>query len=77
MNIYRFEFVSRCPSDGEQIEYYCEIKTAEVIMVERLHDAVPQEAYQEAIADTFYALFGGEQKMLAVHQGVEIQTIRP
>jgi roadblock/LC7 domain-containing protein len=77
MNIYRFKFTSQCPNDGKQIEYYCEIKTNEVIMVERLREAVPSEAYQEAIADAFYALFDGKQRMRAVHQGVEIETIRP
>lgn len=78
MNIYRHTFVATCPSDGESIIYRLEIKTTKVIMVEHIKTATDliKTGYHEQIADQLYDRFGGEHKILATHQGVEIETIR-
>lgn len=77
-NTYRHTFVAVCPSDGDSIIYRLEIQTAEVIMVEhiRLATTLIKKGYHEQIADQLHQRFGGEQRMVATHQGVEIETLR-
>ena len=78
MNIYRHTFVATCPSDGESIIYRLEIKTTKVIMVEHIKTATAliKKGYHEQIADQLHDCFGGEQRIVATHQGVEIETLR-
>jgi len=78
MNTYRHTFVATCPSDGESIVYRLEIKVPEVIMVEHIRTATAliKKGYHEKIADELHERFGGEQRIVATHQGVEIETLR-
>ena len=78
LNIYRHAFSAICPNDGELIAYKLEIKTAETIMVERIKafTASLGPGHQEQFADALHGEFGGEQRMVAFHQGVEIETVR-
>ncbi|WJN60897.1 hypothetical protein [Pseudomonas sp. SO81] len=78
MNTYRITFAATCPNDGELIVYKLEIQTSEVIYVEHLkaETALIKTGIQEQIADRLQQRFGGEQTMVAVHQGVEIETVR-
>lgn len=78
MNIYRHTFAATCPNDGELIVYRLEIKTNEMIFVEHLkaETAVIKTGIQEQIADRLQQRFRGEQTMVAVHQGIEIETQR-
>ena len=77
-NIYRHTFVATCPADGEQIIYSLEIRSASMIRVEHIRTAAAliKSGYHEAIADQLYERFGGEQRITATHQGVEIETLR-
>jgi hypothetical protein len=78
MNIYRHTFAATCPNDGELIIYRLEIKTNEMIFVEHLkaETALIKTGIQERIADRLQQRFGGEQTMVATHQGIEIETQR-
>lgn len=78
VNIYQHTFVATCPSDGESIIYRLEIKAPKVIMVEHIRTATAliKKGYHEQIADQLHDRFGGEQLIVATHQGVEIQTLR-
>lgn len=78
MNIYRHTFTAVCPSDGDTIIYRLEIRSPAVIMVEHIKTATSliKSGYHERIADELSERFGGEQTMLATHQGVEIETVR-
>lgn len=78
LNIYRITFAAKCPADGETIIYKLEIRTPEMIYVEHLKTATALHGsgFHEAIADNLYARFGGAQVMAAVHQGVELVTLR-
>lgn len=78
VNIYRHIFVASCPSDGESIIYRLEIKSSKAIMVEHIRTATAliKAGYHEQIADELYERFGGEQRIVATHQGVEIETLR-
>lgn len=78
MNIYRHTFVAQCPADGEQIIYALEIRSPTMIRVEhiRTSTALIKRGYHEEIADTLYEHLGGEQRIIATHQGVEIESIR-
>lgn len=76
MNIYRFQFTAQCPSDNELISYRGEMRTTKMVMVEDLIAALPKHGYHETIADDLHARFGGCQTLCAVHQGVEIETVR-
>ena len=77
-NIYRLTFSALCPSDGEEIEYKLEIKRPTILMVEHLKAEIDciKTGYQEDIAAFRIERFGGEQRMVATHQGVEIETYR-
>lgn len=78
MNIYRHKFVATCPSDGESIVYSLEIRSLSMIRVEHLKTATAliKQGWHEQIADVLAERFGGDQAMKAVHQGVEIETVR-
>lgn len=78
MNIYRLTFPATCPNDGELILYKLEIRTPSVIYVEHLkaETALIKTGLHEQIADRLQQRFGGEQTMVAIHQGVEIETLR-
>lgn len=77
-NIYRRQFVSVCPADGDHIIYSLEIRSQTMLRVEHINTAVALEAkaFHEEIADRLFERFGGEQRIIAVHQGVEIETVR-
>lgn len=77
-NIYRRQFVSVCPADGDHIIYSLEIRSQTMLRVEHINLAVglEQKAFHEEIADRLFERFGGEQRITAVHQGVEIETVR-
>lgn len=78
MNIYRHTFTASCPSDGETIVYSLEIRSLGVIMVEHIKTATSliKSGYHERIADELADRFGGDQTIIATHQGVEIETVR-
>lgn len=78
MNIYRHTFTAVCPSDGDTIVYSLEIRTLRVVMVEHIKTATAliKSGYHERIADELAERFGGDQTIKAVHQGVEIETVR-
>lgn len=78
LNTYRVEFFSICPSNGIRIKYFLEIKTDDVIQVEQIIDEVTllSSGYHEAHADQLQRVFGGSQKLVANHHGVEIETTR-
>lgn len=77
-NTYRHTFVAACPSDGDLITYRLEIKVPCMILVEHIKAATAliRQGYHEQIADELYGRFGGEQRIIAIHQGVEIETLR-
>jgi hypothetical protein len=79
VNIYRTTFFARCPENGEVITYALAIHTGVTVMVEAIRAEVESitEGYHEAIADQLCAKFGGSQRLVARHDCVEIETIRP
>lgn len=78
VNIYRHEFVSVCPNNGQSIIYALEIATDRVIYVEHITTAATlhKRAFHEAIADDLFARFGGKQILRAHHHGVDVETRR-
>ncbi|EPB6595612.1 TPA: hypothetical protein ACKRQ2_005117 [Pseudomonas aeruginosa] len=78
MNTYRHTFVAECPADGEQIIYRLEIRSHTMIRVEQVLTATAliKRGFQEEIADRLHAQLGGEQRIVGVHQGVEVETVR-
>lgn len=78
MNIYRLTFAATCPNDGDLILYKLEIRTEQLIYVEHLkaETALIKRGYHEEIADQLYERLGGEQRITATHQSVEIETLR-
>lgn len=78
MNTYRHTFVAGCPSDADLIVYQLEIRSPAMIRVEHIRAATAQfkTGYHEDIADQLAAMLGGEQRITATHQGVEIETVR-
>ncbi|MDY4311158.1 hypothetical protein SOX05_14845 [Pseudomonas putida] len=77
-NTYRHTFTAVCPSDGEVIVYSVEIRSQEMIRVEHIKTATAllKQGWHEKIADQLAERFGGDQVIKAVHQGVEIETVR-
>jgi hypothetical protein len=79
-NTYRHKFFSRCPNNGQTIEYAVEITVPATskIMVEHIVTAgkLCDNAYHERIADCFFDQFGGQQVITAHHHGVDIETRR-
>lgn len=78
INTYRYQFVSECPADAALVIYKLEIASAKVIRVEHIRTAAAlhRKGFHESIADELFARFGGHQTLVAVHQGVEIETNR-
>ncbi|MHC8386816.1 hypothetical protein ACYZTM_01845 [Pseudomonas sp. MDT2-39-1] len=78
MNIYRHTFTAVCPGDGETIVYSLEIRSLTMIRVEHIKTAAAliKSGWHEQIADELADRFGGDQFIKAVHQGVEIETVR-
>lgn len=78
MNIYRHTFTATCPSDGDVIVYSLEIRCLEMIRVEHIKTATAliKQGWHEQIADDLAERFGGDQVIKAVHQGIEIETVR-
>lgn len=77
MNIYRYRFNCVCPTDGTTVTYALAITSPAKVLAEKIReicDAGP--AHQEDLADRL-AVLGGEQVIIATHQGVEIETRRP
>ena len=81
MNIYRHDFVCICPNNGQAVGYHLEVRTQHLVMAEDIVAAGKAAAqlgmpYHENIADMFYDKFGGWQRLVAYHHGVEIETHR-
>lgn len=78
VNVYRRQFVSVCPADSDAIVYSLEIRSATMLRVEHINLALALEekSFHEEIANRLFDRFGGEQRITAVHQGVEIETRR-
>ncbi|MFK3941902.1 hypothetical protein ACI2KC_09470 [Pseudomonas monteilii] len=77
-NVYRHTFTAVCPSDAEVIIYSLEIRSRSMIRVEHIKTATAliKQGWHEQIADDLAERFGGDQVIKAVHQGVEIETVR-
>lgn len=78
MNIYRHTFAAVCPSDGELIIYRLEVRSPAMIHVEHIKAAaaIIKKGWHEQIADRLSEALGGDQTIIATHQGVEIETVR-
>lgn len=78
MNTYRHTFAAACPSDGETIVYRLELKSLSMIHVEHIRAATAliKKGWHEQIADRLSESLGGDQTIIATHQGVEIETVR-
>ncbi|ALI05186.1 hypothetical protein C1Y08_20865 [Pseudomonas sp. FW306-02-F02-AA] len=78
MNTYRHTFAAVCPSDGELIIYRLEVRSPKMIWVEHIKaaTAIIKEGWHEQIADRLAEDIGGDQTLIATHQGVEIETVR-
>ncbi|UVM64459.1 hypothetical protein LOY34_13970 [Pseudomonas sp. B21-009] len=77
-NTYRHTFAATCPGDGEVIVYSLQIRSQTMIRVEHIKTATAliKQGWHEQIADQLAEHFGGDQVIKAVHQGVEIETVR-
>ncbi|PYC35121.1 hypothetical protein DMX05_21610 [Pseudomonas soli] len=77
-NTYRHTFTATCTGDGEVIVYSLEIRSLQMIRVEQIKTATSliKQCWHEQIADQLAERFGGDQVIKAVHQGVEIETVR-
>ncbi|WP_447801240.1 hypothetical protein [Pseudomonas kilonensis] len=78
MNIYRHTFTAVCPSDGETIIYRLELRSTTMIHVEHIKATTDriEKGWHEQIADRLAESLGGDQTIIATHQGVEIETVR-
>jgi hypothetical protein len=77
MNIYRIQFVSKCPINSDPIIYNLEIQKDEFIAAEAIEKAVTVEmTLHEFLANNLFREFGGRQVLTARHGRVEIKTIR-
>lgn len=78
MNIYRRNFVCRCPANNALIVYGLAIHSPKMIRVEAINAAVEsfKSEYHEALADELHKAFGGYQVITAHHHGVDIETQR-
>lgn len=78
MNIYRHTFAAVCPADSETIIYRLEIRTTKMIHVEHIKTATAliKKGWHEQIADRLSESLGGDQVITAVHQGVDLETVR-
>jgi hypothetical protein len=78
MNIYRHTFAAVWPADGEAIIYRLELRSRSMIHVEHIKTATAliKQGWHEQIADSLSETLGGDQSIIATHQGVEIETLR-
>ena len=78
INIYRNTFAAVCPADGETIIYRLELRSTSMIHVEHIKTATAlnRQGWHEQIADSLAETLGGDQTIIATHQGVEIETVR-
>jgi hypothetical protein len=80
LNTYAAEFFAKCPGNGARVKYTLEIRTTEMVMVERINDVLLtdffREGYHEAFADHLAQHLPGRQTLRAFHHGVQIETIR-
>ncbi|QXV73612.1 hypothetical protein [Rhizobium phage RHph_X2_30] len=77
MNIYRYSFTCRCPTDKTMVTYHLTIESPTKILAEDIRAiCAVEEAHQEDLADKLIAL-GGVHSMTATHAGVTIETRRP
>ena len=78
MNIYRTSFTACCPNNGASILYSLEIKTTDLIEVESItaYTKAISAGFHESIATDLALQFGGSQRLIATHHGVEIETLR-
>lgn len=78
MNIYRHTFAAVCPADGETIIYRLELRSTLMIHVEHIKTATAliRQGWHEQIADSLAETLGGDQTIVATHQGIEIETLR-
>ncbi|MGX4726120.1 hypothetical protein [Pseudomonas corrugata] len=78
MNIYRHTFAAACPADSETIIYQLEVRSPAMIRVEHIKTATAliKSGWHEQIADQLSETLGGDQTIIATHQGVEIETVR-
>jgi hypothetical protein len=76
VNVYRYVFACKCPSDDETIIYGLEVQSVEMIRVEKIKDACAEwpSGFQEDIAADLHKQLGGVLTLRAQHQGVEIVT---
>jgi hypothetical protein len=78
MNIYRYTFQRSCPVDGAVIDYSLELRTSVAMRAEAIVAAcLGGPVLHEELADKLAAEFGGAQRMVATHGGVQIETLRP
>lgn len=77
-NTYRHTFTAKCPSDGKTIAYRLTIHTDRMLPVEHIRAATDKfkTGYHEEIADALAEMLPGDQEILAVHQGIEVETVR-
>jgi hypothetical protein len=78
INIYRNTFAAVCPADGETIIYRLELRSTSMIHVEHIKTATAliRQGWHEQIANSLAETLGGDQTIIATHQGVEIETVR-
>lgn len=80
MNIYRFNFIARCPTNGKLISYAYELRKPdnEKVLVEHIKTAAAllDSGFHEDIADILFSRFGGVQILKANHHEVDIETHR-
>ena len=78
MNIYRHTFQRTCPVDAALIDYSLELRTDATVMVGAIKAACSGgPVLHEELADKLAAQFGGAQRIVATHQGVQVETLRP
>lgn len=79
MNIYRHQFVVRCPANAMPIIYQLEVQSLKMIYVEKIVVACQmwQQEFHEKIADALAMQFPGTRQVLrAQHHGVDVETQR-
>lgn len=77
LNIYRIQFISSCPVNGDQIVYSLEVHSRSVISAEEIEGyCIFGPSLHEDLADQLFKKFKGKQFLKARHRGVEIETIR-
>lgn len=79
INVYTYQFKSKCPVNDKTIKYTLEIETdGSEIMVEELQAFVKKcgNALHEDLAKWLFKEFGGHQTLIAKHHGTDIKTVR-